>query len=67
MQPKTYLYGIVNRNYIEKSKAILEDIKQSKLIDLSGGGRCDSPGDNAKYLTYSFMDKSTNKIGASFS
>ena len=33
MQPKTYLYGIVNRNYIEKSKAILEDMKQSELID----------------------------------
>ena len=66
MQPKTYLYGIVNRNYIEKSKAILEDMKQSKLIDLSGGGRFDSPGHNAKYLTCSFMDKSTNKIGASF-
>ena len=44
-----YLYGIVNRNYIEKSKAILEDVKQAKLIDLSGDGRCDSPGHNAKY------------------
>ena len=59
-----YLYDIVNRNYIEKSKAILEDVKQAKLIDLSGDGRCDSPGHNAKYLTYSFMDKSANKIGA---
>ena len=60
-----YLYGIVNRNYIEKSKAILEDIlKQAKSIDLSGDGRCDSPRRNAKYLTYSFMDKGTNKIGA---
>ena len=58
-----YLYGIVNRNYTEKSNAILEDMKQAKLIDLSGDGRCDSPGYNAKYLTYPFMDKSTNKIG----
>ena len=58
-----YVYGIVNRNYIETSKAILEDMKQAKSIDLSGDGRCDSPGHNAKYLTYSFMDKSTNKIG----
>ena len=32
----SYLYGIVNRNYIEKSKAIPEDMKQAKLIDLSG-------------------------------
>ena len=29
-----YLYGIVNRNYIEKSKAIIEDMKQAKSIDL---------------------------------
>ena len=39
-------------------------MKQAKLIDLSGDGRCDSPGHDAKYLTYPFMDKSTNKIGA---
>ena len=58
-----YLYGIMNRLYIEKSKAILENMKQAKSIDLSGDGRCDSPGYNAEYLTYSFMDKSTNKIG----
>ena len=39
-------------------------MKQGKSIDLGGDGRCDRPGQNAKYLTYSFMDKSTNKIGA---
>ena len=32
-------------------------MKQAKSIDLSGDGRCDSPGHNAKYLIYSFMDK----------
>ena len=29
---------------------------------LSGDGRCDSPGHNAKYLTYSFLDQSSDKI-----
>ena len=29
---------------------------------LSGDGLCDSPRHNAKYLTYSFMDKETGKI-----
>ena len=48
-----------------KSKAIIEEIKEGgNIIDLSGDGRCDSPGHNAKYLTYSFIDKSTNKIVA---
>ena len=39
-----YLYGIVNRKYI----AVLEDMKQAKLVDLGGGKRCNSPGHNAK-------------------
>ena len=55
-----YLYDLANRNYIEKSKPILEDMKQAKSIDLSGDGRCDSSGHTA----YSFMDKSTNIFGA---
>ena len=62
MRSKTVIM-IVNRNYTEKSKAILEDMKQAKWIDLIGYGTCDSPGHNAKYLTFSFMDKSRNKIG----
>ena len=46
-----------------KSKAIIEEIKEGgNIIDLSGDGRCDSPGHNAKYLTYSFINKSTNKL-----
>ena len=59
-----YLYCIVIRNYIEKSKAILWDMKLAKLIDLSGDGRRNSPWHNAKYLTHYFMDKSKNKSGA---
>ena len=48
-----------------KSKAIIEKIKEGgNITDLSGDRRCDSPGHNAKYLTYSFIDKSTNKIVA---
>ena len=31
---------------------------------LNGDGRCDSPGHNAKYLKYLFMDKETGKIAA---
>ena len=60
-----YLHGIAQRTFMLKSKAIIEEIKEGgNIIDLSGDGRCDSPGHNAKYLTYSFIDKSTNKIVA---
>ena len=30
----------------------------------SSDGRCDSPGHNAKYLTYTFLEHSINKIVA---
>ena len=43
-------------------KSILEEVKEKGPCYLSGDGSCDSPGCNGKYLTYSFMDKNTNKI-----
>ena len=59
---KRYLTGIVNKNYIKISKYILEEVKGKGPCYLSGDGGYDSPGRNAKYLTYSFMGKNTNKI-----
>ena len=53
---------MVNKNYNEKSKEITEDMKKHGVYHLSGYGRCNSPGHNAKYLTYSLMDKFTNRI-----
>ena len=48
--------------YIEKSKAIREDMKQAKSIDLSGDGRCYSTGYNTKYLTFSFFHFPQRKL-----
>ena len=50
------------KNCNEKSKEITADIKKHGVYHISGDGRCDSPGHNDKYLTYSFMDKITNRI-----
>ena len=61
---KRYLTGIVNKNYINMSKSISEEEKEIGPFYLNGDGRCDSPDHNAKYLTYSFMNKNTNKIVA---
>lgn len=64
---KKYLHGVVNKTFNSKSKAITEEMKtQPGVVRLSGDGRCDSPGHNAKYMTYSFMDRNTNRI-ATFS
>ena len=46
------------------SKSILEEVKEKGPCYLSRDGRCNSPGRNAKYLTYYFIDKNTNKIVA---
>ena len=32
------------------------------IVNLNGDGRCDSPGHNAKYGTYTFKDSDTGKI-----
>ena len=37
-------------------------MKEQGLCRVSGNRRCDSPGHNVNYLTYSFMDQITNKI-----
>ena len=61
---KRFLLGIVNKNYNKMTKQIYAGMKEHAVYDLSGDGRCDSPGHNAKYLTYSFMDKITNRAFA---
>ena len=43
---------------------MLSKISQPHPCVFSGEGRCDSPGHNAKYLTYTFLEHSINKIVA---
>ena len=37
-------------------------LKQKRPRQLCGDGRCDSPGRNAKYMTYSMLDQETNNV-----
>ena len=56
--------GVVQERYCRENNSILNQLKEQDSCRLSGDGSCDSPGHNAKYLTYSFMDQITNKIAA---
>ena len=59
---KKFLAGIVNKNYLQMNAKLIERLIDEGACLLSGDGRCDSPGYNAKYLTYSLMDQKTNEI-----
>ena len=44
-----------------RTKFCFNKLKDTELW-LSGDGRCDSPGHNAKYRTYTMIDQSSDKI-----
>ena len=41
---------------------MIEELSTTAIVNLSGDGRCDSPGHGAKYGTYTTMDNDTRKI-----
>ena len=49
--------------WLKEQQIILDNIKQSRSeLVLCGDGRCDSPGHNAKYGTYTMLDADSNKV-----
>ena len=59
---KTILFLVVEQTWIKRQSAILKKMKQSISEDVCGDGKCDSPGQSAKYGTYTLMDEKTNLI-----
>ena len=58
---RKYLWPVVNNGYLTQQKEILRSFRGHPLV-LAGDGRCDSPGHNAKYGTYSLIEVTTEKI-----
>ena len=58
---RKYLWPVVNNHYIVQQREILQSFRGQPLV-LAGDGRCDSPGHNAKYGTYSVMEVTTENI-----
>ena len=52
----------IHRVFVTQCQLLFDDGKEHGKIDLLGDGRCDSPGYNAKYGTYTVMDKQTGMI-----
>ena len=45
---KEYLYPVVHTAYVQQQQTVTEFLR-GKPLQLSGDGRCDSPGHSAKY------------------
>lgn len=58
---RKYLWPVVNNYYQIQQNEVLQSFRGQPLV-LAGDGRCDSPGHNAKYGTYSLMEVATEKI-----
>lgn len=59
---KKFLAGVVHLNYCRMNASLVSRLKVEGECKLSGDGRHDSPGHNAKYVTYSLMNQQTNEI-----
>ena len=56
-----YVIPSIHRLYMQQKDIITRAVRSQKRV-VSGDGRCDSPGFNAKYCTYTIMDASTSAI-----
>ena len=57
---KKYLFLTIV--YTTNRQLIINNAAEKGDINLLGDGRCDSPGYNAKYGTYTFLDKNSGLI-----
>jgi len=57
-----YLYPVIGEAWDNETKSVVEQFQQERFLSLCGDGRCDSPGHNAKYGTYTMMEESSGKV-----
>ncbi|XP_064467916.1 uncharacterized protein LOC135378751 [Ornithodoros turicata] len=56
-----YLLPAITEVWIQHQATLLVEM-QGRRINLAADGRCDSPGHNAKYLSYNFYNWELNKV-----
>ena len=57
-----YLFPIINEAWERERRSVIEELSNKEIVKLNGDGRSDSPGHNAKYGTYTFMDSESGKV-----
>ena len=59
---KKLLYPVIHRVYTTNRALLFESAKEESKSHLLGDGKCDSPGYNAKYGTYTLRDNQSGQI-----
>ena len=55
---------MITAAWAKEQQNTLWQVKMKGAVSLNGDGRCDSPGHNAKYGTYTLLYDNTGKITA---
>ena len=53
---RDHIIPVVQKAWNEEREKVVEEMKQKETLVLAGDARCDSPGYNAKYGSYTLMD-----------
>ena len=56
---KKIVFPVINSVYRKYRDSLIDKCNERGAVEVSGDGRCDSPGYNAKYCTYSIIDQFT--------
>ena len=59
-----FLFPILNEAWENEQQMVRQELAVKDAVNLNGDGRCDSPGHNAKYGTYTLMDDDSGKVVA---
>ena len=59
---KKCLFPVANQAWLCKQKNLLDEIRNKRERVLRGDRRCECPGNNVKYLSYSFLDQELRKL-----
>ena len=59
---KIYLFPAIHRVYTTNRQLIIDYVSEQEDLHLLGDGRCDSPGYNAKYGTYTIQGSTSGYI-----
>ena len=59
-----FLFPVLNQAWENEQQMVRQELINKSVINLNGDGRCDSPGHNAKYGTYTLMDDDSGTVVA---